>query len=284
MLLDGSSPLIEAADVSHGYAAVDVLQHVDLAVAAGEIVSLIGPNGAGKTTLVRIMLGLLAPRSGQVRRRPGARIGYMPQQFRLEPSLPITVRRFLSLAQGSGEAAIAAVLGEVGAAALIDHPLQGLSGGETQRVLLARALIREPDLLVLDEPVRGVDIGGQAELYDLIARIQRRRGCGVLMISHDLHLVMAATDRVICLNHHVCCAGRPEAVSEHPEYLALFGAAAARRIAVYTHHHDHAHGLAGEVVADAEDHAHETAHDHGREARPAPGHPTEGRTGVPGSS
>jgi zinc transport system ATP-binding protein len=286
MPLDGNGPLIEAADVGHGYGGSDVLQHVEFSVAAGEIVSLIGPNGAGKTTLVRIMLGLLAPRSGRVRRRPGLRIGYMPQRFHLEPSLPITVRRFLALAQGVGRPAILAALGEVGAAALLDHPMLGLSGGETQRVLLARALIREPDLLVLDEPVRGVDIGGQAELYDLIARIQRRRGCGVLLISHDLHLVMAATDRVVCLNHHVCCAGRPEAVSEHPEYLALFGPAAGRRIAVYTHHHDHAHGLAGEIVTEADDHrghgerTHGPGHAEHAEPDPAPG----GRAGAAGGS
>jgi zinc transport system ATP-binding protein len=247
---ENAPPLIEAIGVSHGYGGIEVLQHVDLAVAAGEIVSLIGPNGAGKTTLVRILLGLATPMAGRVMRRPGLRVGYMPQQFRLEPSLPMTVRRFLELAQGPGRPSIEAALAETGAAALAGHPLLGLSGGETQRVLLARALVREPEFLVLDEPVRGVDVGGQAELYDLVARIRNRRGCGVLMISHDLHLVMAATDRVVCLNRHVCCAGRPEAVSEHPEYLALFGAAAARRIAIYTHHHDHAHGLAGEVLAE----------------------------------
>jgi zinc transport system ATP-binding protein len=274
MAPDDDRPLIEAKGVSHGYGRLEALQHVDLAVAPGEIVSLIGPNGAGKTTLVRIMLGLVKPRAGTVLRRPGLRIGYMPQQFRLEPSLPMTVRRFLGLG-GADRAAIGRALFEVGAEAIADHPLLGLSGGETQRVLLARALVREPTLLVLDEPVRGVDIGGQVELYELVAQIRRRRGCSVLMISHDLHLVMAATDRVICLNRHVCCAGRPEAVSAHPEYLALFGAAAARRIAVYTHHHDHAHGLAGEVVAEGADPAghgaaHGHGHDHDREAAGAP--------------
>jgi zinc transport system ATP-binding protein len=271
---EAASPLIAATGVSHGYAGIEVLQHVDLAVEAGEIVSLIGPNGAGKTTLVRILLGLLPPQAGRVTRRPALRVGYMPQQFRLEPSLPMTVRRFLELAQGPGRPAIDTALAETGADALAGHPLTGLSGGETQRVLLARALVREPELLVLDEPVRGVDVGGQAELYDLVARIRKRRGCGVLMISHDLHLVMAATDRVVCLNRHVCCAGRPEAVSEHPEYLALFGAAAGRRIAVYTHRHDHAHGLAGEVVAG---HPHdEEAH---REAAIPADQPVDARSG-----
>jgi len=271
-------PLIEARDISHGYGGLEVLQRVDLTVASGEIVSLIGPNGAGKTTLVRILLGLVKPRAGSVRRRPGLRIGYVPQQFRLEPSLPMTVRRFLRLGgKGASREAIGRALAEVGAEAIADHPLLGLSGGETQRVLLARAVVREPGLLVLDEPVRGVDIGGQVELYELVARIRRRRGCGVLMISHDLHLVMAATDRVICLNRHVCCAGRPEAVSAHPEYLALFGAAAAYRIAIYTHHHDHAHGLAGEVVTEpaSRDAGH---HHHGhREPAAAPSSRTDAR-------
>ena len=276
-------PLIEAKGVSHGYGGLEVLQRVDLAVAPGEIVSLIGPNGAGKTTLVRIMLGLVKPRAGTVERRPGLRVGYMPQQFRQEPSLPMTVRRFLALGRPRADrTAIGRALAEVGAEAVADHPLLGLSGGETQRVLLARALVREPGLLVLDEPVRGVDIGGQVELYELVAQIRRRRGCGVLMISHDLHLVMAATDRVICLNRHVCCAGHPEAVSAHPEYLALFGAAAAHRIAVYTHHHDHAHGLAGEVMAEPpERHSlaapHKHHHHHDREPAPA----TSRETGRP---
>jgi zinc transport system ATP-binding protein len=128
-----------------------------------------------------------------------------------------------------------------------DHPFHTLSGGELQRVLLARALLRDPGLLVLDEPVRGVDVGGQIALYDVIDGIRKTRGCGVLMVSHDLHLVMAATDQVVCLNGHVCCAGRPEAVTRHPEYQALFGSAA-ERLAVYVHHHDHSHALAGEVL------------------------------------
>jgi zinc transport system ATP-binding protein len=242
--------LVRVESVSHRFDSNAVLQNVDLAVAPGEIVTLIGPNGAGKSTLVRIVLGLLRPSSGRVARRSGLVIGYMPQHFHIEDGLPITVRRFLSLARGSGPEALEAALAEVSALHLIDNPFQGLSGGETQRVLLARALVRNPDLMVLDEPVRGVDVNGQLELYDLITRIRSRRSCGILMVSHDLHLVMAATDRVICLNHHVCCAGRPEAVSAHPEYLALFGPATGERLAVYTHSHDHRHDLAGEVVDD----------------------------------
>ncbi|MFZ5789876.1 MAG: zinc ABC transporter ATP-binding protein ZnuC [Pseudomonadota bacterium] len=256
------APLVAVERLTQRFGADTILDAVDLSVAAGEIVTLIGPNGAGKTTLVRVVLGLLAPSAGRVRRRPDLKIGYMPQRFELPDTLPITVERFLSLAGRVDRAMIADALREVGAQRLLGSAMQSLSGGELQRVLLARALVREPELLVLDEPVRGVDVSGQAELYDLIAQIRRSRGCGVLMVSHDLHLVMAATDRVICLNHHVCCAGRPETVSEHPEYLALFGAGAAERIAFYTHHHDHEHGLAGEIVAQGEHGHRHGPHDH----------------------
>jgi zinc transport system ATP-binding protein len=241
-------PLLRLSDIHLRIGRTEVLSHVDLTVGHGEIVTLIGPNGAGKTTLIRIALGLLRPDHGRVERDPGLRIGYMPQKFQLDETLPLTARRFLSLSPGASGDDVRRSADEVGVGHLLDHPLSGLSGGEVQRTLLARALLRRPDLLVLDEPVRGVDVGGQLELYDLIARLRHSRGCGVLMVSHDLHLVMAATDRVICLNRHVCCAGKPEAVSAHPEYLALFGALPAERIAVYSHHHDHRHDLHGEVV------------------------------------
>ncbi|HEY7690554.1 MAG TPA: zinc ABC transporter ATP-binding protein ZnuC [Dongiaceae bacterium] len=225
-----------------------ILDHVHLAVAPDEIVTLIGPNGAGKTMLVRIALGLVQPDSGRVTRRPGLAIGYMPQHFHVEDTLPLTARRFLRLAKGATEAELQAAAAEVGIEPLLNTPLQALSGGELQRTLLARAILRRPQLLVLDEPVRGVDMTGQIELYDLIAQLRRRLGCGVLMVSHDLHIVMAATDRVICLNHHICCHGQPDTVSAHPEYLALFGPLSKERLAVYQHHHDHRHGPHGEVV------------------------------------
>jgi zinc transport system ATP-binding protein len=243
-----AAPLLRLADIRLHVGRAEILSHVDLTVAPGEIVTLIGPNGAGKTTLVRIALGLLRPDHGTVALRPGTRIGYMPQKFQLDETLPLTARRFLSLSPGAANGDIRRVAEETGIGHLLGHPLGALSGGEVQRTLLARALLRQPELLVLDEPVRGVDVGGQLELYDLIARLRRQRGCGVLMVSHDLHLVMAATDRVVCLNRHVCCAGKPEAVSSHPEYLALFGALPAERIAVYSHRHDHRHDLHGEVV------------------------------------
>ncbi len=245
---DTAAPLLRIVGAHLRLGNLDVLQQVDLSVGRGEIVTVIGPNGAGKTTLVRLALGLLRPDRGRVERKSGLAIGYMPQHFHVDETMPLTAERFLSLAPGVRRDDLRRAAAEVGIAPLLQSPIQGLSGGETQRLLLARALLRRPQLLVLDEPVRSVDINGQLELYDLIAQLRRRHGCGVLMVSHDLHLVMAATDRVVCLNRHVCCQGRPETVSAHPEYLALFGPLSERRIAVYTHHHDHDHDLHGGVV------------------------------------
>ena len=225
-----------------------VLSQVSLSVQPGRIVTIVGPNGAGKSTLVKVALGLVTPDAGQVRRAPGLSVGYVPQTLAVEPTLPLSVRRFLSMA--APRATLAeheAALGRVSAGHVLGRQVARLSGGELQRVLLARALLRRPRLLALDEPVGGVDMAGQAELYDLIAQLAHDDGTGVLMVSHDLHVVMAATDEVVCLNRHVCCAGHPEAVSRHPEYLALFGARVAASLAVYTHVHDHQHLPDGSV-------------------------------------
>ncbi len=243
--------LLEADGVCMAFGSREVLRHVNLVLHRGEILTLIGPNGSGKSTLVRLLLGLLTPTAGALRRADGLRIGYMPQKLQVDEVLPLSVARFLTLTGRYAKEKVAAVLREVGADHVSDHPLQSVSGGELQRVLLARALLREPDLLVLDEPVQGVDVNGQVVLYNLIGRIRDQRGCGILMVSHDLHLVMAATDRVLCLNHHVCCSGTPEVVTRHPAYLDLFGGAA---FAVYSHHHDHAHDLHGNVIPGDEAH------------------------------
>lgn len=243
-----AEPLLTVENANLAIRGNSILQDVNLRVAAGEIVALIGPNGAGKSTLVRTVLGLIRPDSGRIWLKPGLRIGYMPQRLTVNDTLPLTVRRFVTLGTPATPARVRAALEEVGADRVFDSPVQTISGGELQRVLLARALLREPDLLVLDEPIQGVDLNGQYELYDLISGLRRQRGCGILMVSHELHLVMAATDQVICLNRHVCCSGHPDHVARDPAYLELFGIEGARTLAIYHHHHNHRHDLHGTVV------------------------------------
>ena len=242
------SALIVGEGLGVRYGRNAIVENVNLAVHPGEITTVIGPNGAGKSTLLKLLLGLLEPTSGRVRRRPGLRVGYMPQRLHVDPVLPITVARLMILTVRRPRSIVEAALAETGVAHLAENAVQSLSGGELQRVLLARTLLVDPDLLVLDEPVQGVDYAGEAALYELISDLRRRRGCGVIMVSHDLHVVMAATDHVLCLNRHVCCAGSAEAVGRHPEYARLFGARAAQSLAVYTHHHDHVHTDGGEIV------------------------------------
>ncbi|MSP66610.1 MAG: ATP-binding cassette domain-containing protein [Alphaproteobacteria bacterium] len=247
---DGSGVRLAAHGVSVDFGRRRVLEEIDLALHGGEIVTLIGPNGSGKTTLVRTLLGLIAPALGRVERTPGLRFGYMPQALHLDRTLPLAVGRFLTLGAPRGHRAIAAALEEVGAGALAARQFHDLSGGEARRVLLARALLRDPDVLVLDEPTAQIDVTGQAEFYDLVRGLRDRRGCAVLLVSHDLHLVMAATDHVVCLNRHICCSGRPERVRADPAYLALFGRRVAETVALYTHAHDHTHALSGQPVPD----------------------------------
>ena len=240
--------LIRASGIQVSYHQRHILEGIDLEIAENEIVTLIGPNGAGKTTLVRVILGLIKPDAGQIQRRPGLNIGYMPQRLQLPETLPLTVARFLQLSSILDSQHYHDIVRQLSIQHLLENPMIQLSGGETQRVLLARALIRKPQLLVLDEPVQGVDVTGQAELYSLIASIRNRYHCAILMISHDLHLVMSTTDRVLCINHHLCCAGHPESVSQDPAYLELFGAPVTENLALYTHHHDHTHDIHGNVV------------------------------------
>ena len=240
--------LINADNISLEIDQRQILNNISLQIKAEQIVTLIGPNGAGKTSLVKIALGLIKPTTGRVETKKGLRIGYMPQRLHIDQSMPVSVERFLKLAVNANNNEISNALGEVGADSLRHSQLFSLSGGELQRVLLARALIQEPQLLVLDEPAQGVDVNGQAELYRLISDIRNRHQCGILLVSHDLHLVMSATDEVICLNQHVCCHGHPEQVSNDPAYLELFGKKDAETLAVYTHHHNHSHDLSGDIV------------------------------------
>lgn len=233
---------------------------IDLTLRRGEIVTLIGPNGSGKSTTAKMVTGVYKPDTGSVERKPGIRIGYVPQKLSIDWTLPLTVDRLMTLTGRHSDRDIVAALDAVGATRLRKAAVQELSGGEFQRVLFARAMIRKPDLLVLDEPVQGVDFSGEVALYELVRNIRDTTHTGILMISHDLHVVMAETDTVICLNGHVCCRGTPAAVKRSPEYLKLFGERAASTLAIYEHHHDHEHHDDGCVVADGE--AHDCAHEH----------------------
>ena len=254
------SPLIEARQLRVQDGSRTLLDNISLTVHAGEIVTVIGPNGAGKTTLVRALLGLLPLAAGEIRRAPSLRTGYVPQRLTPNPALPMSVARFLQLT-GAPITAIKQALIDTGVHDLLQQSLHAVSGGEWQRVLLARAILQQPQWLVLDEPAQGVDINGQAELYRLIATLRDRHHCGILLVSHDLHLVMAATDTVICLNQHICCHGHPEHVSQHPEDLQLFGKQISQDIAVYTHHHDHDHDLHGNIVRENTPHTCDHRHD-----------------------
>lgn len=250
--------LVEARGLSVAYGpAAPVLSHVDFTLHPGEIVTIVGPNGSGKSTLLRALLGMVPSSAGSVTRAPGLRVGYVPQKLHLDPNLPLSVARFLRLNRKLTGDEIAHLLSRVGAPGLEDRALATLSGGQLQRVMLARALAGNPQLLVLDEPTQGLDQPGTAAFYRLIEDVRREIGCAVLSVSHDLHVVMSASDRVVCLNGHVCCEGTPSVVSNAPEYRALFGLGTGGALALYQHHHDHG--------ADHPDHPHdhETCdHDH----------------------
>ncbi|MCW5723275.1 MAG: metal ABC transporter ATP-binding protein [Devosia sp.] len=239
-----------------------LVEGVDLTIARGEIVTLIGPNGSGKSTTAKMATGVLKPSMGTVTRRPGLKIGYVPQKLSIDWTLPLTVERLMTLTGRFSREQIDAALEAVGARRLLHAAVQELSGGEFQRVLFARAMIRKPDLLVLDEPVQGVDFSGEVALYELVRQIRDTTRAGILLISHDLHVVMAETDTVICLNGHVCCRGTPAAVKRSPEYLKLFGERAASTLAIYEHHHDHEHHDDGCVVGAEQGHEH-AGHHHG---------------------
>ncbi|WP_025031664.1 ATP-binding cassette domain-containing protein [Nitratireductor aquibiodomus] len=224
-----------------------LVRGVDLSVRRGEIVTLIGPNGSGKSTTARTAIGILQPSEGHVHRASTLRVGYVPQKVALDWTLPLSVERLMTLTAPAGRQEIRTALEAAGVGHLAERQVAALSGGEFQRALLARAMLRKPDLLVLDEPVQGVDFTGEVALYELIRDIRDRTGCGILMISHDLHIVMADTDTVICLNGHVCCRGEPQSVMDSPEYRKLFGTRAAESLALYRHHHDHTHLPDGRV-------------------------------------
>ena len=233
--------LIEARKVDVTIGGVKALSNVSMEIDPGEIVTIVGPNGSGKTTLVRALIGAQKLSSGQIIRRERLRVGYVPQKLAIDSSLPMTVARFLQLPVRQSGEAIDQALSHAGVTGVADRQMSALSGGQLQRVLLARALLENPDLLILDEATQGLDQPGSAAFYRQIEELRRDLGCAVLMVSHELHVVMSASDRVICLNGHVCCHGAPDIVASTPEYRALFGTGTGGALALYRHDHDHHH-------------------------------------------
>ena len=233
--------LIQVEDLSVRYGARTALSRVSLRVEPSEIVTIVGPNGSGKTSLLRAIIGAIKPFQGRVMQASSLKIGYVPQKLHIDETLPITVSRFLKLPGGVTAADIDYALTQAGVPELEKAQLSQLSGGQFQRVLLARALIGKPDFLLLDEDTQGLDQRGSASFYQQIETVRQTTGCAILMISHELHVVMSASDRVICLNGHVCCEGTPAVVASAPEYRALFGTGTGGALALYRHEHDHGH-------------------------------------------
>jgi zinc transport system ATP-binding protein len=271
-----AKPLVSLSNVGVRRNGRWLVRGVDFSVSRGEIVTLIGPNGSGKSTTVKTAIGVLKPDEGRVDRASGLKVGYVPQKLAIDWTLPLTVRRLMTLTGPLSDTDMMAALDAVGLSHMAGAEVQHLSGGEFQRALMARAIARKPDLLVLDEPVQGVDFSGEIALYDLIKSIRNTSGCGILLISHDLHVVMAATDTVICLNGHVCCRGTPQAVTQSAEYVRLFGSRAAQALAVYSHNHDHTHLPDGRVLhsdGTVTDHCHpDDGHHHGQDVHDHAGH------------
>ena len=235
------SALISANGISLRHGDNLVLDRVDLDIEEGEIVTIVGPNGSGKSSLLRVLIGALSPEKGTVTRKPGLRIGYVPQKLHVDPTMPITVRRFLNLPMRVSNADAIQALATAGAPDVAGRQMSALSGGQFQRVLLARALLEKPDILMLDEATQGLDQPGSARFYQQIEDVRRNFGCAVLMVSHELHVVMSASDRVVCLNGHVCCEGTPDVVSTAPAYRELFGTGTGGALALYRHEHNHHH-------------------------------------------
>lgn len=244
--------LVEVRDLSVRYGANTVLRHVNLDIEPGEIVTIVGPNGSGKTSLLRAIIGAAPALAGRVQLKPGLKIGYVPQKLHIDPTLPITVDRFMRLTNKASRPDCAAALEAAGVPDLMKRQMSQLSGGQFQRVLLARALINQPEILLLDEATQGLDQPGSAAFYRQIEAVRVKTGCAILMISHELHVVMSASDRVVCLNGHICCEGSPAVVASAPEYRALFGTGTGGALALYRHDHDHHHDHDGKSQEAAE--------------------------------
>ncbi len=219
-----------------------ILKGINLKIKKGEITTLIGPNGGGKTSIARILIGILTPTSGKVFIQKNSKIGYIPQKLEIEKTIPLRVIDFLKLsASNDATEQLMTITKKLNIENILQKSLHQISGGQMQKTLLAKALMNNPDILVLDEPTSNMDISAQAEFYDLLEEIRKKQHCAILLISHDLHIVMQKTNQVICVNHHICCEGNPESINNHPEYLSLFGQQKVNNIAIYPHHHDHQH-------------------------------------------
>ena len=242
--------LIEGIDICLTRQERTILSNVSLKIDSGDFITLIGPTGAGKSMLLKTLLGLIKPDSGRVIRKDGLRIGFVPESLNIDPTLPLSVKRFLTLNANKDELDDE-IIAETNITDLLDRQMTNLSGGERQRVLLARALHAHPEILILDEPAQNLDMSGQLNLYALMEKIFELRKIAILMVSHDLHLVMSSTQKVVCLYEHICCSGEPQAVAKDPEFISLFGHDMARLLSVYPHAHDHSH-----------DHDHEHDHNH----------------------
>ena len=234
--------LISAKNISLNFSNQNkILDNIEININEKEIVTLIGPNGGGKTTLLRILLGFIKPTTGKVNRVKNLKIGYIPQKINIEPILPLTVKRFLTVSNSiniNSYDDLRPFINELNISNLLNVQIHNLSGGQMQKVLLIRALLSNPKLLVMDEPEQGLDINGQIELYEILSKIRIEKECAILMVSHDLHMVMASTDRVICLNNHICCQGSPQIVSNDIRYINLFGRKNKKNIAFYSHNHN----------------------------------------------
>ena len=233
--------LIEVQNLNVAYGKNKVLKDVNLTLSKNEIVTIVGPNGSGKTTLFKAIIGSIPIRSGKVVIKQNLKIGYVPQVLNIDRSLPLTVGRFLKLAKNRNEQGFLRAQQVLDSDDLLSSQISNLSAGQLQRVLLGHALMNEPDILLLDEATRGLDQPGSAAFYKKIEEIRDTTGCAILMISHDLHVVMSASNRVICLNGHVCCQGEPNSVASSPEYKALFGSKIDGTLALYQHDHNHSH-------------------------------------------
>lgn len=238
--------LISIQDLNINFKESKILKNINFDIYPKQIITIIGPNGAGKSTLIKAILGFIQPNSGKITKHSNLKIGYVPQKISFSEQIPITVLKFLKL-NNKDITPYDHINHQLNITSLLNKSIHQISGGELQRVLLAKALYSNPNLLILDEPTNNIDLNGQAEFYKLCTYLQQQLNCAILMASHDLHIVMSGTNSVICLNQHICCHGLPTMVSQNSEFIKLFGNHMAK-LAIYHHHHDHFHTLDGEII------------------------------------